>query len=216
MNSLMLLLTKLYHTNIIFQIPPNPTEHSLITLIVSEKTAHIKSLVDKQKTSTKKKKKNSSINGRLNKFNNHYDNKNINNTSNSSRTFVNNCQINRSHNSFSDYHVQNHRHNTSYTNNQRIQQGLPNNSINPLISSHNGFDRSNSNQNMSSGYVTLELRLYIERYIFGQHQKVTFHINYLITIFFSWYLFGMIWFDVCVSLYLVLIFLCIKRKYNFF
>ncbi|XP_025422167.1 putative uncharacterized protein DDB_G0282133 isoform X3 [Sipha flava] len=133
-----------------YKVPPNPNSNSMLSLVVDEKTNHLRMLIDKQKSNFKKKKGKSNLNRP-------YENACGNNSFGG--VMKNN---NYKRNKFQNTKSYNYRSSSlSPKNSQRNCVSLSNSSIS------SNLDRNYSSQNgfSSIGYVTDKLRCDLERYI---------------------------------------------------
>ncbi|XP_022167875.1 putative uncharacterized protein DDB_G0277255 isoform X2 [Myzus persicae] len=149
-------------------VPPNPNESSMLSLVVGDKTNHLRMLITKQRPNNKRKKAKSNTNSQ--RTHNNYNGKNnyskCNPYNKMMQTNTNNYTNNKSQNTRRDFHRSN---NSSISYNQLSQ------SCSSFSKSYSGLNGNGFNQNAisSTGYVTDELRSYIERYILAKQTPIT-------------------------------------------
>lgn len=170
-------------------MPPNPNRYSTLTLIVGEKTSHLRELIDKQKPCTKKKKnsqgstfKRSSNNFMIHKnktyFENNY-NKNQQNFTQNNSNYRNDTHQNKN-NRCDSQSFKTYQRNEKSTLNNREQSDFNKNNWNQR--NKNGLNKSNWKQrnqnefNSTSGYVTENLQLYLKECV-SKSQTVIFLIK---------------------------------------
>lgn len=163
-------------------MPPNPNPNSVLSLVVDEKTNHLRMLINKQKSNLKKKKGKSNLNRP-------YENSCGNNSFGSVMKYAYNSE-NDSHkkkfNSFNyfgnDYSKSNKFQNTKSNNTRssslspKISQGRCVTMSNSGTSSSLDGNYSIQNGYSSVGYVTDKLRADLERYI-SENEMVTVYIE---------------------------------------
>jgi len=147
----------------------------MLSLVVGDKTNHLRMLVVKQKTNTKKKKGKSNINNRI-VHQNHNGNNNM-----SGRNSYNQRMPTKANN-YSNNKYQNTRSDIHRSNNSSISSNQLNQSYSSSSKSHSDMNINGTSHEASSsyGYVTDNLRSDIERYI-HENQMVTFCIIVIIS-----------------------------------
>ncbi|XP_060880472.1 putative uncharacterized protein DDB_G0282133 [Metopolophium dirhodum] len=149
-------------------VPPNPIESSTLSLVVGDKTNHLRMLVVKQKTKTRKKKVKSNTNNRIvhqnHNGNNYFSGRNSYNQRMPTKT--NNYSNNKYQNTSSDYH----RSTNSFISSNQLNQSYSSSS-----KSHSDMNRNGTSHkaNSSYGYMTDNLRSDIERYILENQMLIT-------------------------------------------
>lgn len=151
----------------VLTVPPNPNESSTLSLVVGDKTNHLRMLVVKQRSNTKRKKKaKPNVNKRYGFQTNYNGNKNYSGHNSYNKimpTKVNNYASNISQNTRSGFHRSN---NSSISYNQ-LNQSSSTSSRHYYDLNRNDF---NQNANSSTGYMTDKLRFDIERLLL-ENQK---------------------------------------------
>lgn len=149
-------------------VPPNPNESSMLSLVVGDKTNHLRMLVVKQKSNTRKKKAKSNTNNRIvhqnHNGNNYFSGRNSYNQRMPTKT--DNYSNNKYQNTRSDYRG---------SNDSSISSNQLNQSYSSSSKSHSdmNFNGTSHKANSSYGYVTDNLRSDIERYILENQMLIT-------------------------------------------
>ncbi|XP_029346809.1 ras guanine nucleotide exchange factor P [Acyrthosiphon pisum] len=149
-------------------VPPNANESSMLSLVVGDKTNHLRMLVVKQKTNTRKKKGKSNMNNRI-----VHQNHNRNNNFSGRNSY--NQRMPTKTNNYSNNNYQNIRSDYRRSNNSSISSNQLNQSYSSSSKSHSDMNRNGTSHeaNSSYGYVTDNLRSNIERYIIENQMPIT-------------------------------------------
>lgn len=139
-----------------------------MSVIVDDKTSHLRMLVVKQKSNVKRKNKSCSS---INNISGNYTKYNRNESPHKNNFYNNRSSGNNKYNNCYD----NYQHSNTKNNNYKLRfnSNLNNNNNDQLTSS---YTKNNSNLNINqdnSGYVTDALQDYLKKYI-SKNQKVTF------------------------------------------
>ncbi|XP_025209231.1 homeobox protein 4-like [Melanaphis sacchari] len=154
----------LQNMNDVLIVPPNPNESSTLSLIVDDKTNHLRMLIVKQKSNTKKKKAKPNMNRRYG----------YQTSSNGNKTFSGHSSYNKTNNYASNI-SQNNRNGFHRYNNSSMSHNQLNQSSSSIIKSYSNLNRNGFNQNINSsnGYVTDKLRSDIERFILENQKPIS-------------------------------------------
>uniref|UniRef100_A0A2S2N8T3 Tudor domain-containing protein 5 n=1 Tax=Schizaphis graminum TaxID=13262 RepID=A0A2S2N8T3_SCHGA len=154
----------------VLTVPPNPNESTTLSLVVGDKTNHLRMLVIKQRSNTKKKKAKPNMKRRYGHQISYNGNKTFsghNSYNKNILTKTNNYASNISQNSRSGFHKTN---NSSKSYNQINQSSSTSKSYSDL--NRNDF---NQNPNSSIGYMTDKLRSDIERFILENQKLISIY-----------------------------------------
>lgn len=142
-------------------MPSNPNNLSVVSLVVNDKTSHLRELIDKQKSNTKRNQIISSSKTRYGSYTNNrtiLGNRFYENQSNLTRNSKNNTNYDHESNNFGNRHTWT---STFLINNHKNQK------LNGL----------NKNNGFYPGYVTKGFRSYVEKYLtLGQRVNIYLYI----------------------------------------
>ncbi|CAI6367879.1 unnamed protein product [Macrosiphum euphorbiae] len=149
-------------------VPPNPNESSMLSLVVGDKTNHLRMLVVKQKSNTKKKRSKSNSNKRI-----VHQNHNRHNNFSGRNSY--NQRMPTTTNGYSNNKYQNTRSDYPRSKNYSISSNQLNQSYSSSSKSHSDtkINGTSHTANSSYGYVTDNLRYDIERYIIANKMLIT-------------------------------------------
>lgn len=162
-------------------MPTNPNESSLLSLVTDDKTNHLRMLVEKQKSDTKKKKTKLSSNRKFGNYtaNNNNNSFSFNNFQNSKNNYHHRSNTslhsNQSYQTSSFNRANNKNQNNGYKNYRSNTSSVNYNQTNQLYS----FDNPRHNDTCSSGYVTVELKQFLEKVI-SENKMVNFFFTFKI------------------------------------